>query len=459
MLRQVSRREVIAQAACVSSIPRSTLSAASERPNVVMILTDQQAASAMGCAGNPHVHTPAIDSIAASGVRFTRSYVTQPLCLPCRASIQTGRFPHEIGTSTNGSRLESGHPMLGRLLAEGGYATAYFGKWHVGVPLQESATGYALTSEKRSDVEIVRMASEFLAKPPRQPFFATISLRNPHDVCELARRERLPQGPIPEAPNDPSELPPLPENFALPQNEPSAIRDVQRKHRDFLHPTHDWSDLEWRQYLWGYYRLVEKADRGVGALLDALSDSGNANNTMLIFTSDHGEGIASHRWNQKQVLYDQAARVPLLVAHPRASRRGATCDALVSTGIDLMPTILGAAAIDSRLGSRYGRSLEALSIDPSDVSGRSRRFVVAETTFGRGRDYGPSGRMVRTERFKYVIYSSGTRREQLFNMQDDPGETRNLAVDSAFGSVLASHREILREWAAETDDRFSTPSA
>ena len=131
-----------------------------------MIITDQHAAGAMSCVGNPHVHTPAVDSIAARGVRFTRGYVTQPLCLPCRSSIQTGRFPHEIGTTTNGSRLEGDPPMLGRLLAESGYATAYFGKWHVGVPLQESATGYAYTSENRSDAEIARMASEFLASLP-----------------------------------------------------------------------------------------------------------------------------------------------------------------------------------------------------------------------------------------------------------------------------------------------------
>lgn len=453
MSQELSRRGFLKRVPLAAALPgRGHYLAAERRLNVVLILTDQQAANALSCAGNPHVHTPALDSIAAKGVRFTRSYVTQPLCLPCRSSIQTGRFPHEIGTSTNASKLEGSHPMLGRLVAESGYATAYFGKWHVGLPLEDPVAGYAVTSEKRSDADIGRIAAEFLAKPRAEPFFATISLRNPHDVCELARRERLPQGPIPAAPNDPAKLPPLPENFAIPDKEPSVIREIQRRHRDFLHPTDKWSNLEWRQYLWGYNRLVEKADREIGNVLDAVRESGYEQSTILIVTSDHGEGIASHRWNQKQVLYDQAARVPLLIAHPRCRARGSTSSALVSTGIDLMPTILDVAGINGQPESGYGRSLEPLSCDRS--AAWDRRFVVAETTFGRGADYGPSGRMVRTEHFKYVIYSSGTMREQLFAMGADPGETRNLAVESAFRRVLASHRELLREWAATTNDRF-----
>ena len=325
----------------------------SGRPNVLLVITDQQTDEAMSCTGNPHLSTPAMDRIAARGVRFARSYVTQPLCLPCRSSIQTGRYPHEIGTTTNGLKINGEYPMLGNLMQADGYDTAYFGKWHVGASFE--AAGYpAYAEEIRSDSVAADKAVEYLQAPRDKPFFLTVSVRNPHDVCQLARRQDLPQGPIPPLPDDEAQLPPLPANFAIPENEPTAIRASQERNRDFHYPTGDWSDSEWRQYLWGYYRLVEKADHEIGRVLDALRDSGHEDNTVIIFTSDHGEGVASHHWNQKQVLYEQAVRVPLLIADPQAGKPGSTSDALVSTGTDLMPTILDAAGIGGPPGPALG---------------------------------------------------------------------------------------------------------
>ena len=450
-MNSLDRRSFLQQAglagttlfACAQNTP-------SNRPNVLLVMTDQQTDEAMSCAGNPHVSTPAMDWIASRGVRFTRSYVTQPLCLPCRSSIQTGRYPHEIGTGTNGTKLNSRYPMLGKLMGDAGYDTAYFGKWHVGASLAEA--GYAVTADTHSDSDTARSAVEYLQASRDKPFFLTASFLNPHDVCQLARRQKLPQGPIPPVANDLAELPPLPDNFAVPENEPAAIRMIQAKNRDFHYPTDEWTDLEWRQYLWGYYRLVEKVDGEILKVIDALRESGHEDNTIVVFTSDHGEGVASHHWNQKQVLYEQAVRVPLLIAHPLASAPGTTSDALVSTGIDLMPTILGAAGVSSPPGPLYGRSLEPLAQD-SSVSW-DRRYVVAETTFGRGGDDGVSGRMVRAERYKYVIYNVGEGREQLFDLEADPGETTNLVSDPAHRSTLDEHRKLASEWAAETHDRF-----
>ena len=430
--------------------------ASSDQPNVLLIMTDQQTDEAMSCAGNPYLETPAMDRIAARGVRFTRSYVTQPLCLPCRSSIQTGRYPHEIGTPTNGRTLNGTYPMLGKLMQATGYDTAYFGKWHVGASLEEA--GYAVTASSRNDADTAMSTVEFLSAPRDKPFFVTASFLNPHDVCQLARRQELPQGPIPQPPDDPSELPPLPENFEIPESEPTAIRMMQAKNRNFHYPTADWNDLDWRQYLWGYYRLVEKVDREIGKVLDGLRDAGHESNTIVIFTSDHGEGVASHHWNQKQVLYEQAVRVPLVIAHPLASRPGTTSDALVSTGIDLMPTILGAAGAGSPPGPRHGQSVEPLARSSSEVW--DRRYVVAETTFGRGEnDHGVSGRMLRTDRFKYVVYNTGSGREQLFNLREDPGEMNNLVNDPAYQVELREHRRLMSDWAERTNDGFPLVAA
>lgn len=177
----------------------------SNRPNVLLIMTDQQTEEAMSCTGNPHVNTPAMNRIAGRGVRFTRSYVTQPLCLPCRSSIQTGRYPHEIGTPTNGTKLNGDYPMLGKLMSDAGYETAYFGKWHVGASQEEA--GYAVTADTPIDSDTAQKAVEFLNAPREKPFFLTVSFKNPHDVCQLARRQKLPQGPIPDATDDPAEPP------------------------------------------------------------------------------------------------------------------------------------------------------------------------------------------------------------------------------------------------------------
>ena len=425
--------------------------AASGRPNVLLVITDQQTDEAMSCAGNPHISTPAMDRIAARGVRFTRSYVTQPLCLPCRSSIQTGRYPHEIGASTNGVEMNGEYPMLGKLMQAGGYDTAYFGKWHVAASFE--AAGYPENSEDtRSDSIAADKAIEYLRSPHDKPFFLTVSVRNPHDVCQLARRQDLPQGPIPQVPDDEAELPPLPANFAIPENEPTAIRLSQERNRDFHYPTRDWSDLEWRQYLWGYYRLVEKADREIGRVLDALRDSGHEDNTVIIFTSDHGEGVASHHWNQKQILYEQAVRIPLLIADPQAINPGSTSDALVSTGIDLMPTILDCAGLSSAPEPVHGRSLQPLVRDIETAWDRT--YVIAETTFARGQDSGASGRMVRTERYKYIVYDEGSEREQLFDLGVDPHEMSNLVADPEFQAELNAHRKLILEWAAATKDEF-----
>ena len=422
-----------------------------DRPNVLLVITDQQTDEAMSCTGNPHISTPAMDRIAARGVRFTRSYVTQPLCLPCRSSIQTGRYPHEIGTSTNGVAMNGEYPMLGKLMQAGGYDTAYFGKWHVAASFE--AAGYPENSEEtRSDSIAADKAIESLRNTRDKPFFLTVSVRNPHDVCQLARRQDLPQGPIPPLPDDEAQLPPLPANFAIPENEPTAIRASQERNSDFHYPTGDWSDLEWRQYLWGYYRLAEKADHEIGRVLDALRDTGHEDNTVIIFTSDHGEGVASHHWNQKQILYEQAVRVPLLIADPQAINPGSTSDALVSTGIDLMPAILDFASLPSPPEPVHGRSLRPLV--QGIETAWDRPYVVAETTFARGRDGGASGRMVRTERYKYIVYDEGSEREQLFDLEVDPHEMRNLATTSEFQAELNEHRKLILEWATKTDDAF-----
>ena len=420
-----------------------------DRPNILFIMTDQQTATSLSCTGNGFVNTPALDQLAQSGVRFEQSYVTQPLCLPLRSSLQTSRYPHEIGTINNGRDINGDFPLLGNLVAEAGYDCAYFGKWHVGISPEKA--GYKNYDKAGTDDQKTKAAIEFLLNKREKPFFLTVSYVNPHNVCQLARADAngsdLPDGAIGLAPNTLMELPPLPDNFDMPEHEPSVIREIQKK-STYHYPTADWDELTWRQYLWGYYRLVEKVDAEIGKVLAALKDGGHEDNTIVIFTSDHGEGVAMHHWNQKQILYDQSTRVPLIISMNGKIKRHVNHE-LVSNALDIPVTILDLIDVN-KPGSMHGNSLIPVI---EGKSHESRKYVVSETMFARGgNNLGATGRMLRTTKYKYCIYDTGKNREQLFDMQKDPGEMVNLALKEAYRKELEMHREIIAEWAKKTKD-------
>ena len=431
------------------------------KPDVLYILTDQQAADAMSCAGNTDLHTPAMDRIAAAGVRFERTYCTQPLCVPSRASLVTGRFPHEVGVPWNLHAHECERPRrhrwLGNIMAEAGYETAWVGKWHLPVEIEaRDVHGFAITAEtpgNQQDHRVPPVCREILTQQHDRPLLLVASFVNPHDCCQAARDQPLPNGPIGD-PAPPDQCPALPANFEPPPGEPRVLRDKVVPAHPAAYPTADWSRDRWQQYRWQYNRLVEKVDRHVADLLDALDASGRLDNTLIIFTSDHGDGIASHRWNQKQVLYDEVARIPMLVAAPSRRRAGEVDHRLVSMNIDLIPTLCdyADAPVPEQLPGRSLRPLiEGQAIDAW------RQAVYCETEFaGFGLDAstGVKGRMVRTERYKYIAYSEGDDREQLFDMIDDPGEMHDLSSSPEHAATLAEHRDRLARWCMDTRDDF-----
>ncbi len=420
-----------------------------QKPNILLIITDQQTASAMSCAGNFYLHTPALDKLAESGIRFEKNYVTQPLCLPFRSSLQTSRYPHEIGTINNGEKIKGDFPMLGNLVSAAGYECSYIGKWHVGATPEQA--GYENYDNVGTDDKKSEAAVDFLTGNHSKPFFLTVSLMNPHNVCELARADAvgtdLPDGSIGLPPKDLDKLPPLPEDFAVPENEPSVIREIQHKSK-IHYPTENWDELTWRQYLWGYYRLVEKVDAEIAKILDALKKSGYEENTVVIFTSDHGEGVAKQHWNQKQILYEQVVRTPLIISWKGKTPQRVYHE-LVSNALDIPVTILDLA------GAKKPESMRGNSLVPimQGKSPKPRNFVVSETMFARGVvNLGATGRMLRTKKYKYCIYDNGENREQLFDLENDPGEMNNLADKNEFVKVLKYHRDLILKWAKETSD-------
>ena len=407
----------------------------------------------MNCAGNDDLVTPAMDSLAASGVRFDRAYCSHPLCVPSRTSMFTGRMPHENGVTIN--CVERDHvrlPMLGTILAEAGYESGYFGKWHIALPPgKPDAHGFTVVDravQNRDDL-VPSACAEFFRRERSSPFLAIASFRNPHDICQYARGQELPQGPIGNPP--PAEqCPALPGNFEIPDHEPDVVRAIQPL-RPRVYPTIHWNSDQWRQYRWAYYRLIEKVDSEVGRLLDALRDSGHAEDTVVIFTSDHGDGHGAHRWNQKSVFYEEETRVPLILSHHGVTRAGQVAtDHLVSTGLDLIPTLCDYAGIEPPPELR-GRSIRTIS-EGVRPDGWRDSLVVETALLSAPEAIAIPGRMLRSRRFKYIAYAEGELREQLFDLEQDPGEVRNLAVDPSSAAALDEHRGLLADWCRETRD-------
>jgi arylsulfatase A-like enzyme len=416
--------------------------------------------------GNPHLKTPAVDSLAKDGVVFQNTYCCNPLCVPSRVGMFTGRYPHESGIFMNAyqpTRELKQMQWLGKIFAEAGYETHYYGKWHLLVPTwQKWIHGFkrlAVPRGRDKDERVAGLCQKVFDGDNEKPFLLVASLLNPHNVCELARKSPLPEANI-GTPPPAEQCPPLPPNFATQSGEPSAIREAYDESWN-RYPTKAWMEADWRQYLWGYYRLVEHVDQIVGRILASLRASKFSQNTVVVFTSDHGEGMAEHGWNQKQVFYESVARVPFIISHPGTRIKGKVNDTiLVNNGVDMIPTLADLAGIPLPGGKHkfQGRSIKDALFESGQAT--QAQHVVSESEFGgfvtrnwahEGSAY---GRMVRTPRFKYVVYSRGQVRESLIDLQHDPGEMVNLATDASYSAELARHSGILEQWCKQTSDDF-----
>jgi len=442
-----------------------TAEPADARPNVLIVMTDQQSADAMSCRmGRRFINTPAMDSLAAGGVSFTRAYTPNPLCVPARTSLFTGRPPHLTGFETNDLKrpLANDDRCFATLFRDSGYDTAYFGKWHLPFPAKDTAAhGFDLMGAIKNngaDPDIPAPAVAFIKKPREKPFLLVTSFVNPHNICEWARGEELKDGDV-GAPPPPEACPPAVENLAPPEGEADGMLLMRRSYQNnALFPVGGFDRNKWRQYRWAYFRMIEKVDAHLATILAALRESGRFDQTLIVFTADHGDAQGAHGWNQKTTFYDNVARVPLMISGPGAARGGLS-DRLVNTGTDLLPTLCDFAGIRAP-GALPGRSLRASTLDPSTADPRT--YVVSEINMVQG---GPvdgqtptmQGRMVRSVRFKYCAYSIGTQRESLFDQDRDPGEMVNLARRAESRQELIRHRQFLADWCRETKDGFAIP--
>jgi len=412
----------------------------------------------MSAYGNRYLKTPHMDSIAAHGVRFEKSYCTAPVCGPSRSSLVTSRMPHVTGVNVNGQTPDPSLPNMGRVFRDAGYATAWAGKWHLpksypqgpvpGFEYLPVPDGTKFRLGAQTDAPVADEAIEFLRRRHERPFLLGVSLHNPHDICWSVRED-------PPAPIDERRLPPLPANFEIDPNEPEFIRVCRQRTKygpEILY-TKDWDETRWREYLYQYYRHAEEVDAEIGRILATLREQGLEDDTFIVFTSDHGEGAAAHHWVVKLMLYDEPATVPLVVSWKGVTPAGRVDRTHLVSGLDVLPTMCEYAGV--RLRDDFeGTSLRPLIENPQ-LAGRE--FVVTELA-SDSQDLTKKGRMVRTRRYKYIAFSFGARREMLFDLVADPGEMKNLALGDSAQGELARHRALLRRWIAATGDDFQLPS-
>lgn len=407
--------------------------------NIFLVCTDQQFAGAMSCAGTEYVETPAMDRLAERGVRFPETYCGNPLCSPSRACLFSGEPSHVHGVQHNREEFaDHVHDRtLGHLLSAEGYDCAYGGEWHVPTHDITPDHGFERICGYNDD-RLPGAVKEYLCRDREDPFCLVASFDNPHNICEWARDQTLPWGNVNVPPVE--ECPPLPANFSVPPFEPKSLEEWRGL--DMAGATPE----EWRQYRYVYFRLVERVDEALGDVLDTFDDEGLWEDTVVVFTADHGDMHGAHELQQKQIAYEESVRVPLLIAGPDTAS-GTTDDRLVSNGYDILPTLCDYAGVDPPAEAR-GYSLRAPA--RGDAPDEWRDYLVTQGT------HIIPFRMVRTPRYKYAVYEKGRPREQLFDMDRDRGEMVNLAVDAAHEDVLEEHRERLLEWCLETDDQFGS---
>lgn len=453
----------------------SRAAAGDSRPNILLLITDQQSWKMMSCAGNRWLKTPAMDALAASGIRFELAYATNPVCGPARFSLETGRMPRAVNIDDNWDVLDSAVPAsivetgLGPLFHAAGYDAAYGGKIDLPRAFRDQFAGLSYRYfEEDQRGRLAQSCATFLKGRHEKPFFLTASLIDPHDICFVAvnaYRASLGQAPIFDGVDTAGELmkqaqslenrraffekdcPPLPANHAIPLLEPAAIdekvlrampyygsfRAWVRKH---------WTEQDWRIHSWIYHRLTEQADRTVNTILTALQEAGLERNTLVVLTSDHGEMDGAHRLEAKEVLYEEATRVPFILSYKGVIPEGQVDRThLISTGLDLLPTLCDYAGIELPPVALDGQSVRPLA--EGGAAKDWRKYVVVDSW---------GDRMIRTERFKYSRYTTGANAEQLTDLAADPGEMNNLAQQAAYQETLQQHQALLADWEQRTWD-------
>ena len=421
------------------------------RPNILLIVTDDQRWDSLGCAGNPLASTPHLDALAREGVRFRNAFVTTAICAASRASILTGLYERTHGYTFDtppmgDAHVDNSYPVR---LRAAGYRTGFVGKFGVstapGGPARMFASFVPLAPDpyfkKQPDGSERHLcdltgdhALEFLdGCRPEQPWCLSISFNEPHAEDGDPQQYFWPKA-MDDAYTDTV--------FPVPKTMTPSFFAAQP---EFLRKSESRTRFQWRfdepqkyqTMVRGYYRMISGVDAVVGRLRSELGARGLAENTVILFCSDNGYFLGERGFADKWYAYEPSIRVPLIVADPRLPelRKGTTCD-LMALNVDLAPTILDLAGI-AQPPSYQGRSLLPLVCGQAPVDWRTEFFY--EHLFDGPTI--PKSEGLRTERFTYLRwFEQAPLVEELYDHQADFDEVYNRIADPAYAEVAADLR-------------------
>lgn len=441
-------------------------------PNIIYVYVDQMSANMMSCAGNTHLKTPALDYIANNGIRFTRAYTTNPVCSPARVSLMTGRFPgyfkdangKEVRENRGSMQIptvtkEVEQTTIASYLKQADYNLYFGGKEHLPTSLTPTALGFNKFSDDERG-ELVNKATAIIKQKHDNPYFMVVSLINPHDICYMALRKKatskndavllkrakvelatldtamkIPKG-VSEEEFYKNYCPPLPKNFEPQIDEPRAVKSLINNRPFRKNARKHFTENDWKHHRYAYHRLTELLDKEVQQLLDAIKNSGQEDNTLIIFSSDHGDMSASHRMEHKSTLYEESANIPFMAmwkGHIPAGQ--VNTQDLVSNGLDLLPTVCDYANIKAVSDAR-GKSLRPL------FEGEKTNW---RTTLGVESEIGKM--VVDKSGLKYVRYDVDGVEEQLLNLKVDPFETTHFTNDTNYTTAFKRLKKVYEtEW-------------
>lgn len=433
-----------------------------DQPNILLIMSDQHSPHLLGSAGNDVVRTPNLDGVAERGVRFENTYCSCPLCVPSRMGFLTSRHCQDIRVWTNSCILGSDIPTFVHAIAATGYDTVLGGRMHfkgpdqrhgfherlvgdisgadTGIPPGSSSqerpavtlSGPGRTSYQCYDQAVLDGCREWLydraESNAESPFMMVAGFILPH--CPFIAPHELYDYYY-----DRVELPEVPEGYL---DNPHLALEYWRRRRDIEQIPEE----EMRRAIAAYYGLVDMFDNTVGELLESLDEAGYADDTIVIYCSDHGESLGENAMWWKSNFYEASAGVPLIISAPDRFGSGVTRTEVTSL-LDLAPTLIDITGADP-LPDMAGDSLVPL-LEDEPVKWRNTAMSEFSASFRED----PHGRMIRSGPWKLMQYYE--HEPMLFNLEDDPNEFEDLADDPAFHDVVTHlQREVTDGWDPET---------
>lgn len=423
-----------------------------KKPNIIYILVDQWRASATGYAGDPNVKTPNLDLLAKESFNFRNAVSVTPICTPYRASLMTGRYPTSTGMFLNDLHLPPTELCISDALVSEGYQTGYIGKWH----LDGQGRHSFIPEERRHGFQYWKAAecdhnhnnSHYYAgdsdeKLYWQGYDAFAQTKDAQQyIRDHANTDKpfalfisygAPHFPHPNAPEEYKKRYPL-DKIILPEN----VSDSMRNEALLLEAQ-------------GYYAHCEAMDKSIGDLLSTLDELGLAENTLLVFTSDHGEMLGSHgvRAKAKQVPFRESAFVPFLLRYPAIhGDNGKVINMPINTP-DIFPTLFGLVGLPIP-GTVEGEDLSSVIIDGIEKENRAVLYMNL-APFEKG-EYGREYRAVKTSKYTYVRSLEGP--WLLYDDIKDPLQMNNLILDPEFSDLVGSMDKKLQDKLREIDDDF-----